>query len=153
MRLPIPLLLVAVVATSGCASLAETPQGRAHQAALASKAFVDGSGEVYLAVCKEEVRPRCVDADKAATAAGTPQTQEDRVACLGPCGSAVAATVQKHTGYVVTAQLFVWRLLATDAPVAELEKAERELRIAITALLEEMRKGGVDELLTGGRDG
>ena len=38
------------------------------------------------------------------------------MASLGPCGSAVAATVQKYTGYVVTAQLVVWRLLATDAP-------------------------------------
>ena len=145
-------LLVAVVAI-GCAPvLASTPQGRAHQAALATKAFVDASGEIYLAVCQEEVRPRCVADDRAATDAGTPQTQEDRVACLGACGSAVAERIQGYTGHVRTAQLVVWRLLATDAPAAELERAEQDMRAAVNALLEEMRKGGVDELI-GGRNG
>lgn len=132
---------------------ASTPEGRTHQAALASKAFLDASGEIYLAACQEDVRPRCVEADRSATAAGTPQTQEDRVACLGPCGSAVAERIQKYTGLVRTAQLLVWRLLATGASAAELEKAESELRIAIAALLEEMRKGGVDELIGGRPNG
>ena len=136
------LLFAALVA--GCAS---TPVGRVHQGALASKAFVDGVGESYLAACTEVVRPGCVEKDRAAKAAGKPQTEADRVACLKPCDSKTAEKVHIAVGIVRVAQLAVWRVLATGAAEDKVLEADEDLKQALHALLELLGSSGVDELM------
>lgn len=137
-------LALLFVALAGCAS---TPVGRVHQGALASKAFVDGMGESYLAVCTEVVRPSCVEKDRAAQAQGKSQTEADRVACLKPCDSQTAAGVHKAVGIVRVAQLVVWRALASGASDEEVKAADEDLKQALHALLELLASSGVDELM------
>lgn len=142
-------LLLAVALVAGCAS---TPVGRVHQGALASKAFVDGMGSSYLAVCTEVVRPRCVEEDRKAQEAGTAQTEADRVACLKPCDSDTASKVHTAVGIVRVAQLVVWRALATGAGEERIEAADEDLKQALHALLELLQSAGVNNLMNLGEN-
>jgi hypothetical protein len=145
MRSVVPLALALV---AGCAS---TPAGRVHQAALATKAFVDGVGQSYLAVCTETVRPRCVEEDRKAREAGQPQSEADRVACLKPCDSETASKVHTAVGFVRVAQLAVWRALATGAGDGEIQNADEDLKQSLDSLLELLQSAGVNDLMNLGR--
>jgi hypothetical protein len=137
-------LLLASALVAGCAS---TPVGRVHQGALASKAFVDGVGSSYLSVCTEVVRPRCVEEDRRAQEAGTPQTEADRVACLKPCDSSTASKFHTAVGIVRVAQLVVWRALATGAGEEAVKAADEDLKQALDALLELLQSAGLNNLM------
>lgn len=143
--------LVFACLLAGCAT---TPEGRAYQAGLTAKAFVDGVGTGYLTGCREIRRPRCIQADKDAAEAGTPLSEADRVACLRPCDSKTASAVQNAVGVVRAFQLGLFRVLATGADKDAIEQAEADLRAAVLALVRLLDDTGATDVASeGARNG
>lgn len=131
-------------AITGCAT---SPRGRARQAAVVQKASVDGTGQAYLSYCKIVRKPACVAADKAASEAGTPQSKEDRIACLRPCDSATATKVQTAVDVVRTAQTALFEAIRDNATPEELAASRAQLQRAASQLILLLQEVGAMDLL------
>ncbi|MCH9637768.1 MAG: hypothetical protein K0U16_07490 [Gammaproteobacteria bacterium] len=130
---------------TGCAT---TTKGRVHQAAVIQKTVVDGVGNAYLNYCEVVRKPTCVAEDKAATEKGTPQTKEQRVACLRPCDSATAKKIQTAVDIVRTEQSLLFELLhGGNATDEELKAQRQQLARAAQQLNALIRESGVVDML------
>ncbi len=136
------ILLIALLAA--CAT---NPRARARRGALIQKATVDGMGQAYLGYCEIVRKPACIESDAAATEAGTPQTKDDRVACLRPCDSATAEMIQSAVDLVRTEQTVLFELLRGDATDAELAAQRAQLRRAADQMILLMESTGAMDLL------
>ena len=135
---------IAIIALlSACA----TSQERARVGAVIQKATVDGLGQAYLGYCEVVRKPACIEADAAASQVGTPQTKEDRVACLRPCDSATATKIQTAVDIVRTEQTLLFELLRGDATAEELSEQRSQLRRAADHLIGLMESTGAMDLL------
>ena len=127
---------------------ASTPRGRARQAAVIQKMAVDGVGNGYLSYCKIVRKPKCVQEDVASRASGSFPTKEERVACLKPCDSATAETIQTGVDIVRTAQTGLFELIKSPDVTEDELKAQREqLRRASKQLFDLLSDHGIMDLL------
>lgn len=145
MRKIVATFALLVFPVLACAS---TPQGRALQFGEIQKVTVDGLGNTYLDVCEQIVTPDCVAQNAAMTEAGTPWSQDDRVACLGPCASEPASKIQVGLDAVIAAQLVLFGLLkAGESDESKLKAARDELREAGERLLRVLEETGARDLV------
>jgi hypothetical protein len=128
-------------------SCATTPQGRLHQTARTQKIVVDGLGNTYLDICEQIVRPRCVAENEASKLSGSPWDKEDRIACLKPCDSETASSIQAGLDVVLAAQLVVFQILKSGETGPDLETARANLGDAAQHLLRLMESTGARELV------
>lgn len=138
------LLAMLVVVIVGCAGTAVEVT---KQVAVATKTTADGLGHAYLDYCERVRKPQCVSADAAAKATGSPQTKEDRIACLKPCDSATADRVAVDVDFLRTAQLAVFVALAQGGSEEELAQARADLAAASKRLLSLLGETGVLDVL------
>lgn len=128
-------------------SCATTPQGRLHQAAQTQKIVVDGLGKTYLDICEKIVRPRCVAENESSKTTGSPWSKEERIACLKPCDSETASSIQAGLDVVLAAQLVVFEVLKSGETGPALDTARSNLGDAAQHLLRMMESTGARELV------
>jgi len=129
----------------GCAS---TPEGRAIQFGEIQKVTVDSLGNTFLDVCEEIVTPACKEENASMTAAGTPWSKEDRVACLGPCASEPSSKIKTALDAVIAAQVALFGLLkGGESDEGRLKSARDELREAGERLLRVLEETGARDLV------
>ena len=151
----VPRVLTALVCVGiGLQACASTPRGRARQAAVIQKTAVDGVGYAYLSYCKIVRKPKCIEEDRAARASGRFPTKEERVACLKPCDSDTAETVQDGVDVVRTVQSGLFELVRSpDATPEELKDQRAQLRRASKQLFDLLADRGIMDLLGDAMEG
>ncbi len=150
----VPRVMTALVCVGIALACASTPRGRARQAAVIQKTAVDGVGYAYLRYCEIVRKPKCVDEDREAMSSGHFPTKEERVACLKPCDSSTAETIQTGVDVVRTAQSGLFELVKSpDVTEDELKAQRAQLRRASKQLFDLLADRGIMDLLGDAMEG